>query len=221
MKLNQDGIRPEDKQLAINVRNYLVAGNRVIGDPGEGLRQTLAQLEEQRDSREFGKTDWEMKDPELEAQISKTKAGIKGEEELCEYLTRLVKYDDKLDGLVAFASLAYKFEDKNKAEFANSLEHAKFANAETTSDEVLLHYSNGMIIHISPDDYYGNELYIESSAPSDVIREFAISVDEPPKQPEKDYIPDTDTLLAFGNNLLHMLIKLTFSHSENGCFLPL
>lgn len=202
MKLNQDGIRPEDKQLAINVRNYLVAGNRVIGDPGEGLRQTLAQLEEQRDSREFGKTDWEMKDPELEAQISKTKAGIKGEEELCEYLTRLVKYDDKLDGLVAFASLAYKFEDKNKAEFANSLEHAKFANAETTSDEVLLHYSNGMIIHISPDDYYGNELYIESSAPSDVIREFAISVDEPPKQPEKDYIPDTDTLLAFGNNLL-------------------
>ena len=28
-----------------------------------------------------------MKDPELESQISKTKAGIKGEEELCEYLT--------------------------------------------------------------------------------------------------------------------------------------
>ena len=42
MKLNQDGIQQEDKQLAINVRNYLVAGNRVIGDPGEGLRQTLA-----------------------------------------------------------------------------------------------------------------------------------------------------------------------------------
>lgn len=107
MKLNQDGINPEDKQLAINVRNYLVAGNRVIGDPGEGLRQTLAELERQRDSREFGKADWEMKDPELESQISKTKAGIKGEEELCEYLTRLVKYDDKLNGLVAFASLSY------------------------------------------------------------------------------------------------------------------
>lgn len=107
MKLNQDGIRQDDKQLAINVRNYLVAGNRVIGDPGEGLRQTLAELEHQRDSRDFGKTDWEMKDPELENQISKTKAGIKGEEELCEYLTRLVKYDDKLNGLVAFASLSY------------------------------------------------------------------------------------------------------------------
>lgn len=202
MKLNQDGIRPEDKQLAINVRNYLVAGNRVIGDPGEGLRQTLAQLEEKRDSREFGKTDWEMKDPELEGQISKTKAGIKGEEDLCEFLTRLVKYDDELNGLVAFASLAYKFEDKERAKFVNSLENATLDNTEQNGDEVLLKYSNGMIIHVSANDYFGNELLIESSPASEVIRDYSISVDEPPKQSEKDYIPDTDTLLVYGNNLL-------------------
>lgn len=202
MKLNQDGVRPEDKQLAINVRNYLVAGNRVIGDPGEGLRQTLAKLEEERDSREFGKTDWEMKDPELESQISKTKAGIKGEEDLCEYLTRLVKYDDKLNGLVAFASLAYKFENKEREKFVNSLENATLSNAEQNGDEVLLKYSNGMVIHVSSDDYVGNELFIETSPASEVIRDFALSVDEPPAQPEKDYIPDTDTLLVFGNNLL-------------------
>lgn len=202
MKLNQDGIRPEDKQLAINVRNYLVAGNRVIGDPGEGLRQTLAQLEEKRDSREFGKTDWEMKDPELEGQISKTKAGIKGEEDLCEFLTRLVKYDDELNGLVAFASLAYKFEDKERAKFVNSLENATLVNTEQNGDEVLLKYSNGMIIHVSANDYFGNELLIESSPASEVIRDYSISVDEPPKQSEKDYIPDTDTLLVYGNNLL-------------------
>ncbi len=107
MKLNQDGIREEDKQLAINVRNYLVSGNRVIGDPGEGLKQTLSELEKRRDNREFGKDDWFMKDPELESQISKTKAGILGEEQLADYLTRLIKYDDKLNGLVAFASLSY------------------------------------------------------------------------------------------------------------------
>lgn len=202
MKLNQDGVRPEDKQLAINVRNYLVAGNRVIGDPGEGLRQTLAKLEEERDSREFGKTDWEMKDPELESQISKTKAGIKGEEDLCEYLTRLVKYDDKLNGLVAFASLAYKFENKEREKFVNSLENATLSSAEQNGDEVLLKYSNGMVIHVSSDDYVGNELFIETSPASEVIRDFALSVDEPPAQPEKDYIPDTDTLLVFGNNLL-------------------
>lgn len=202
MKLNQDGIRQEDKQLAINVRNYLVAGNRVIGDPGEGLRQTLAQLEEQRDSREFGKTDWEMKDPELEAQISKTKAGIEGEEKLCEFLARLVKYDDKLNGLVAFASLAYKFEDNSQVSFANSLENANFSKAEQVDDEVLLHYTNGMKIHVNPDDYFGNELTIEIMSPSEVIREYALSVDEPQVKPEKDYIPDTDTLLVYGNHLL-------------------
>ena len=111
MKLNQDNIKPEDKQLAINVRNYLINGNRVIGDPGEGLKQTLKKLEEQRDSKIIGKADWFMKDTDLEEQISKTIAGIKGEENLCEYLTRLIKYDDALNGLVAFASLSYQQED--------------------------------------------------------------------------------------------------------------
>ena len=114
MKLNQDGILPEDKQLAINVRNYLIAGNRVIGDPGEGLKQTLAKLEEKRDNKEFKVTDWKIKDPELESQISLTKAGIDGEEKLCEYLATLIKYDDKLNGLVAFASLSYELENNNK-----------------------------------------------------------------------------------------------------------
>ena len=202
MKLNQDGIRPEDKQLAINVLNYLKAGNRVIGDPGEGLRQTLAKLEEERDSREFGKTDWEMKDPELESQISKTKAGIKGEEDLCEYLTRLVKYDDTLDGLVAFASLAYQFEDKNKTKFANSLENAKLTSAEQNGDETILHYSNGMKIHVSTEDYLGDESVIADLSVSDVIKQYAITVDNPSAQSEKDYIPDTDTLLVYGNHLL-------------------
>lgn len=114
MKLNQDGINPEDKQLAINIRNYLVAGNRVVGDPGEGLRQTLAQLEQQRDNRNFGVTDWVVKDSQLESQIAKTKAGILGETQLAEYLAKLIKYDDKLDGLIAFASLSYELENNDK-----------------------------------------------------------------------------------------------------------
>ena len=131
MKLNQDGICPEDKQLAINVRNYLLAGNRVLGSPGEGLKQTLAKLEKERDNRNFGITDWKIKDPDLEQQINLTKAGIDGESKLAEYLSTLIKYDDKLEGLIAFASLSYNLEDN-----------------------------------------------------------------------DKDYIPDTDTLLVYGNNLL-------------------
>ena len=73
MKLNQDGINPEDKNLAINIRNYLIAGNRVIGDPGEGLKQTLVKLEEQRDNRNFGILDWKIKDSELETKYLKLK----------------------------------------------------------------------------------------------------------------------------------------------------
>lgn len=113
MKLVQDGISPEDKNLALNVRNYLVSGNRVIGDPGEGLRQTLKTLEDKRDSRVIAKDEWFMKDSELEEQISKTSAGIVGEEKLCEHLTQLIKYNDKLNGLVAFASLSYQQEDND------------------------------------------------------------------------------------------------------------
>ena len=118
--LNCDGLdktNVAEYNLAINIKNYLVAGNRVIGDPGEGLKQTLAALELKRDSRVFGVTDWKTKDPELEDQIAKTKAGIKGEEDLCDYLATLIKYDDKLDGLVAFASLAYNFGEENNLDY--------------------------------------------------------------------------------------------------------
>ena len=120
MKLNLDGLDKNNKaeyNLAINLVNYLKAGNRVIGDPGEGLRQTLAQLEEKRDNRNFGITDWITKDVELDTQIAKTKAGVKGEEQLCEFLAKLIKYDDKLEGLIAFASLAYDFGEENNLDY--------------------------------------------------------------------------------------------------------
>ena len=45
MKLNKDGIREEDKKLAISLYNYLKAGSRVIGNPSEGLKETLKKLE--------------------------------------------------------------------------------------------------------------------------------------------------------------------------------
>lgn len=117
IKINTDNIKDEDHSLAVSILNYLSAGNRVIGDPGEGLRQTLSKLEDIKNSRVFGVTDWAVKDDQLESQISKTKAGIKGEEELCDYLSRLVKYDDKLNGLVAFASLAYDFGEENDKDY--------------------------------------------------------------------------------------------------------
>ena len=155
MKLNQDGIKPEDKQLAVNVRNYLITGNRVIGDPGEGLRQTLAGLENERDNKEYSKTDWVVKDAELEQQIFLTKAGITGEEKLCDYLSTLIKYDDKLNGLVAFASLAYDFGTENNKDYipdtdtllvyGNHLLVVDAKNLKTKHNQVLM-LSEGTVI---------------------------------------------------------------------------
>ena len=134
-KLDKSGILPEDKQLAINVLNYLRSGNRVIGDPGEGLRQTLANLEARRNTDELGPTDWGMDDAWLEQQINLTKAGLRGEEDLCDFLSSLIKYDDKLDGLVAFASLSYNFNDNSQS------------NLDYTPDtDTLLVYGNHVLI---------------------------------------------------------------------------
>lgn len=130
MKLIQTNIKEEDKQQAISVRNHIISGQRVIGQPGAGLRKTLKELEEKRDNQSFEVTDWILDDAELIQSIMLTKAGIEGEEQLCDYLALLIKHDNDLNDIVAFASLAYE-----------------------------------------PDD-------------------------------SKDYIPDTDTLLVYGKNVL-------------------
>lgn len=111
MLLNKDGIKPEDNALAVGIRNHLKAHQFVIGNPGLGLKKTLIELEKQRDEKEFDITDWLLKDSGLETRIAMTKAGIEGEEGLCDYLSKLLKYDTSLQGLVAFASLSYEQEN--------------------------------------------------------------------------------------------------------------
>ena len=114
MRLNKDNVADKDKDLALNIRNHLVNGQFVIGNPGLGLKKTLMELENRRDSRVFANTDWIMKDAQLNARIAMTKAGIEGEESLCEYLGKLLKYDASLRGIVAFASLSYEQENNDK-----------------------------------------------------------------------------------------------------------
>ena len=114
MRLFTDTVTPEDKALAVGVRNHLRAGRRVIGNPGIGLKKTLKKLEEKLEQKTTSKTDWELKQPELIAQIAMTKAGIEGEERLCEYLSNLVKYENDLSDIVCFASLSFDDGRENK-----------------------------------------------------------------------------------------------------------
>lgn len=113
IKLYQDNIREEDKKLALMVRNSIQGGSYVIGNPALGLRKTLRQLEEEKESTKKLGTDWNIVNSDLENRIYLTKAGIEGEIELTDYLAKLIKYEDDLFGLIAFASLAYGETDNN------------------------------------------------------------------------------------------------------------
>ena len=114
MKINKDNILEEDKETAVQIINTLRNGGRVIGSPAQGLKETLKKLEEQKESVSLSKFEWELKDRELEDNISKLKAGIDGEIMLSEFLAQLLKYNDDLDGIIVFASLSQEQENNDK-----------------------------------------------------------------------------------------------------------
>lgn len=114
MRIDKNGIKEENKEQAVHILNFLRAGNRVIGNPAQGLKTTLSELEEQRDSVEISKLDWALRDRELEDSIAKLKAGIEGEKNLASFLSQLLKYNDDLDGVIAFASLSQEQENNDK-----------------------------------------------------------------------------------------------------------
>lgn len=216
MKLNRDGINPQDKQLAINVQNYLIAGNRVIGDPGEGLRQTLQKLEERRDGRQFAITDWKTKDAELETQIALTKAGIEGEKQLCDYLATLIKYDDKLEGLIAFASLSYELENNDKdyipdtdtlLVYGNHLLVVDAKNLKTKPNQSLMLLdgvvvdadSGKEVLEVHPSTHIWQQVMAQADIPIDSIDGYVCIVNET----EIDIVR-TDEWYACHTKLIHI-----------------
>lgn len=115
MLINKKIRDPKYNDIAIRVLNKLRAGSMVFGNPAEGLKITLKKLEQedQNLSMPKSKTDWQVKNKENKVDINKLKAGIKGEESLASHLQKIIKYNKKLDGLVAFASLSID-PDRNK-----------------------------------------------------------------------------------------------------------
>lgn len=110
MRLVKDveNIPLDDRVLAMQLMNRLKSGNRVFGTPAEGLTQTLKKLEEQQANMAAnkGKLDYLDQDGDIRADIAKVKAGITGEQQLAEYLERVVKYDDILENMITFASVS-------------------------------------------------------------------------------------------------------------------
>ena len=133
MKINKDSIPENDKEHAVQILNVLRTGNRVFGSPAQGLKITLKGLEEKKNSVDNSPTTWLLKDKELIAQINMVKAGIDGEEKCSDFLSQLLKYNDDLDGCVAFASLSQD-QENNKLDYIPD------------SDIMVVHLNNFLII---------------------------------------------------------------------------
>lgn len=122
MRIHKDSIAPQDVALAQSILNRLRIGDRVFGAPAEGLKQTLVKLEEKRDEQErnVGVTEFALYDGELAGEISKLKAGIRGEEQLAEYFEIVVKNDEVLEDAVVFASMADMSQQRTEEYIADS-----------------------------------------------------------------------------------------------------
>lgn len=107
MRLIQSNIKKEDTELALSVKNSILSGKFVIGNPAIALKQTLKKLEDERDAPTQNETDWKLRDSQLDTHIALTKAGIEGETELANYISKLLKLEKDFFGIVAFASLSY------------------------------------------------------------------------------------------------------------------
>ena len=164
MKINKDNILEEDKELAVQLLNNLRAGNRVLGNPGRGLEITLRDLEEKRDSVSLTKLQWGLKDKELEENIAKLKAGIEGEKNLADFLSQLLKYNDDLDGIIAYASLSQEQENNDKDYIPDS-------------DFVLIRNDNLLIVDAKnvstnpkvPIHIVGNDIITDTDKPKPIL----------------------------------------------------
>lgn len=104
----QDKIKPEDLVTAKSILARLSKGDRVFGNPAEGLKETLKKKEKEKADILNGqdKLAVVVDTSEIDSDIAKLKAGIKGEENLAEYLQSVVKYDKELQDIIFFASLS-------------------------------------------------------------------------------------------------------------------
>ena len=103
-----ENIDVKDREIAKSIIERLRQGDRVIGNPAEGLKQTLKKIEEEHSIRSSAKNvlDYVQNDDEYNTQHKLLQAGINGEEELAEYLEQVVKYDKELQDIIYFASLS-------------------------------------------------------------------------------------------------------------------
>lgn len=136
MKLIKDVTDPNLTQSAISIISRLKEGDRVFGNPGEGLKKTLVKKEKEFDELEKNRSKLDFSDDDggLNPDIKKLKAGIKGEEDLAEYIENIVKADPRLRDIVTFASLSDPRKNSGGDEYISD------------SDFIMVHGSDILIV---------------------------------------------------------------------------
>lgn len=191
MRIDKSGIDNEDKFIASRTLNQLRAGQRVFGNPAEGLKNTLKNLEEQNSKIEKSKTEFSLNDKETKAQIAMLKAGITGEEATAEYIEKIIKHDERLDGVVVFASLSYDVGALDElghipdtdfiAVYGNNIMILDSKNLRTDPDNPVflqeggLRSMNGFLIdEINPSTYFWRDKLASSGIDIESISEYIV-----------------------------------------------
>lgn len=111
IRIDKSGIHEEDKEMAVNILNKLRNGERVFGNPGEGLRKTLKEIDKKIEkSNKTSPLEWNITNKNLIKEKNLVKAGLNGEQQLAEYIEKIVKNDPELHGIIFFASLSENYE---------------------------------------------------------------------------------------------------------------
>lgn len=106
MHLNKNNVALEDKKRAVEIVNALRGGTRVFGSPAQALKIQLKELEKHAPEEDSADSvDYNLDDSDYKSQLSRLKAGIKGEEGLADYFKKIIKLDPTINDMLVFASL--------------------------------------------------------------------------------------------------------------------
>lgn len=105
---DRESIDERDLPMCKKIIDRIRIGDRVIGNPALGLKETLEKREKELEELQSSQDPLSVLNvgDEINDEIRLLRAGIKGEETLAEYIEQVVKHDPELQHVIFFASMS-------------------------------------------------------------------------------------------------------------------